>query len=382
MKQQILTGADRIDTYSDLFEGQRIGLITSPTGVLNDLSSTIDKFNDDYTLTALFSPEHGVRGDQQDGEHILSYVDAKTNVKVFSIYGNKRTPTLEELDEIDVLVYDIQDVGSRYYTFIYSMSNAMIVAKKKNIPFVVLDRPNPISGLYPEGSPMTEECVSFVGMYDIPQRYSLTPGELALMLNEKEQINSDLNVVPMKGWKRKYFLDDLELQWINPSPNIASFEAALCYNGTCLFEATNLSEGRGTTRPFEMIGAPWVNSEALAEELNRWALNGVYFRPISFVPQFHKHKGVLCHGVQVHVLDKHKFRPLETGLVMLNVVKKQGGEKFMFTSPRNEVGDFTIDLFYGSNEARKQFFLEKLLETIYVYSAAYEKQYERYWLYE
>jgi uncharacterized protein YbbC (DUF1343 family) len=382
MKHTIKCGADRIDEYRHLFSGRKIGLITTPTGVLSDLTSSIDKFYADYDLRALFAPEHGVRGDQQDGAAINSYMDKKTGVPVFSIYGEKRTPVAEELADVDMLVYDIQDVGSRFYTFIYSMANSMSVAKEREIPFVVLDRPNPIGGLNPEGSPMSEGCTSFIGMYDIPQRYSLTVGELALLLNDREKIHSDLHVIPMIGWKRDYYLDDLEYSWINPSPNIASFDAILLYNGTCLFEATNLSEGRGTTRPFEMIGAPWLDADEFADRLNAQNIPGVIFRPTSFIPQFHKFKGELCHGVQIHLLNKRIVRPVELGLRMVRVAMDLSGENFRFTVPRHEVGEYTIDLMFGSPKARKSFDINQLLKIIDSYSAAYRELYKNYWLYQ
>lgn len=375
-------GADRIDEYRELFADKRIGLITTPTGVLSNLTSTIDKFASDYDLIALYAPEHGVRGDQQDGAAVVSYIDGKTKIPVYSMYGAKRFPSIEELSDVDVLVYDVQDVGSRYYTFIYSMANSMAVAKEKGIPFVVLDRANPISGLYPMGTPMSDGCRSFIGLYDIPQRYALTCGELAMLFNEEENLGVSLQVVPLSCWQRSSFFDDFGSTWINPSPNIASFDACLLYNGTCLFEGTNISEGRGTTRPFELIGAPWIDASAYADVLNGRELPGVVFRPISFIPQFHKFKGEVCNGVQVHVTDKKQMNPLMVGLCMVYEAKRMYGDWFEFTKPRHEIGDFTMDLLVGSDKVRKGYDLKDIESIMMDYSQKYERYYKKYWMYQ
>lgn len=347
-KPLVRCGADRIGEYESLFYGRKLGLVTNPSGVLADLTSTADKFARDYNLCAFYAPEHGVRGDRQDGQAVSSYIDEATGVPVHSIYGERRIPSQEALKEIGMMVFDIQDVGSRYYTFLYSMTNCMIACARKGIPFVVLDRPNMISGLMPEGTPMEPECTSFIGMYDFPQRYALTCGELAMMANEAFHIGAELTVVSMEGWKRDMYWEDTGLAWINPSPNIASVDAAVLYNGTCMFEGTTLSEGRGTTRPFELIGAPWMNAREYGDALNSLSCPGVYFRPSSFTPMFGKHAGKLCHGVQVHVTDRTEVRPVELGVMMVLTARDVGGEDFAFTPPRHERGDFTIDLLFGS----------------------------------
>ncbi len=351
-KKTVLCGADRIDEYSEIFCKKRLGLVTNPSGVLRDLSATADKLARDYYLTALYAPEHGVRGDQQDGQSIESYIDKSTGVTVHSIYGKKRKPEQKDLEPIDMMVYDIQDVGSRYYTYIYTMTNCMISCKEKGIPFVVLDRPNMIGGLSPEGTHMEEGCTSFIGMYDFPQRYSLTCGELAKYVNVRFQIDAEVIVIPMEGWKRDMYWEDTGLPWINPSPNLASSDAALLYNGTCLFEGTTLSEGRGTTRPFELIGAPFMDGKRFADVLNQSGCSGVHFRPASFIPMFGKHTGELCHGVQIHVLDKRSVKPVELGVKMLLTVRDLGSDNFAFTPPRHEKGEFTVDLMFGSSLLR------------------------------
>lgn len=377
----ILFGADRLDEYKDLFQNKRIGLITTPTGVLSDLSCTIDAFDRMFDLEAMFSPEHGVRGDHQDGASVDFYIDQKTRKPVYSIYGEKREPSISELEDLDILVYDIQDVGSRYYTFLYSMTNSMKKAKERGIPFVVLDRPNPIGGLNPEGSQLEEKNRTFIGLYDYPQRFSLTPGEFAKMVNTEQKIGADLFVVPMKGWTRDMFYCELGKPWINPSPNIASYDSIVLYNGTCLFEGTNLSEGRGTTRPFELIGAPWIDGEKYADKLNSYHLDGVKFRQASFIPMFHKHSGKVCNGVQVHVIDYKKVKPLQLGLTMLKEAIEIGGENFQFTAPRHEIGDYTIDLLFGSDSIRKCFDMDEIRYKMERYSKEYSERYSSYWIY-
>ena len=353
MESKILCGADRIDEYRSIFAGKRLGLVTNPSGVQRDFRATADKLAREYTLTAMYSPEHGVRGDRQDGQDIDTYVDEETGVTVYSIYGKKRSPDPEDLAGIDMMVYDIQDVGSRYYTYLYTMTNCMTVCARLGIPFVVLDRPNLIGGLSPEGTHMRDDCRSFIGMYDIPQRFSLTCGELACLINREFGIGARLEVVPLKNWTRSMYWADTGLPWINPSPNIAGPDAALLYNGTCLFEGTTLSEGRGTTRPFELIGAPWLNAVRFAAALEAQDCPGVRFRPAGFVPMFGKHAGELCRGVQVHVTDPRRVRPVELGVKMLLTARYQGGEEFAFTAPRHEQGDYTADLLFGSDLLRR-----------------------------
>lgn len=351
---KVFCGADRIMEYAGLFEGKKIGLITNPSGVLRDLTATADFIHENFNLVAMYSPEHGVRGNAQAGDKISAYIDEQTGVTVYSIYGEHRFPKPEILDGIDVMVYDIQDIGSRYYTFIYSMANCMEACAKFNIPFVVLDRPNPIGAVYPEGSKMEDECHSFIGQYPILQRYALTCGELANLFNCEYGFGAELTVVPMTGWKRSLMFSDIDLPMINPSPNIASVDAEVLYNGTCLFEGSNLSEGRGTTRPFEYIGAPWINAEQFANELNAMRLPGVQFRQIFFTPVFHKHVGTLCAGVQVHVIDRTKVIPVELGVRMFLKAKELSGTQFEFVHPRHELGDYTIDLLMGSNIMRRE----------------------------
>ena len=382
MGREVLCGADRIHEYGSLFYGKRLGLITNPTGLRKDLSSTADYLAGGYSLKAMYAPEHGVRGDRQDGQDIQSYMDKNTGVQVFSIYGERRAPSDEMLDGIDLMIYDIQDVGSRYYTYIYSKANCMEACGRLGIPFVVLDRPNPISGLWPEGTHMEDHCRSFIGMYDFPQRYALTCGELARLINERFGIGVSLTVIPMKGWSRDMMWFQTGLTWVSPSPNMPTPEAALLYNGTGMFEGTTLSEGRGTTHPFEIIGAPWLDAGYFARALEERKCPGVRFRPVSFIPMFHKHAGILCHGVQVHVTDWFKVRPVELGVNMVLVAEEQSGRYFSFTPPKHEVGDYTMDLLFGSPGMRREGVSpEEIGQKIRRDTGDYVKYWKDYWEY-
>ncbi|HEY4554057.1 MAG TPA: DUF1343 domain-containing protein [Bacillaceae bacterium] len=306
----------------DLIEGKRVGLITNPTGVDQNLNSIVDLlYNDpDVELTALYGPEHGVRGDAQAGQYVEYYIDEVTGLPVYSLYGKTRKPTPEMLENLDVLVFDIQDVGTRFYTYIYTMALAMEAAKEKGIPFIVLDRPNPLGGTKVEGPVLDPAFASFVGQYAIPLRHGMTVGELAKLFNSEFGIGADLTVVEMKGWKRKSYFDETGLEFVLPSPNMPTLDTALVYPGAALIEGTNVSEGRGTTKPFELIGAPFINSTELARELNALKLPGVTFRAASFTPTFSKHSGKLSHGVQIHVTDRDAYQPVETGLHLVKTI--------------------------------------------------------------
>lgn len=354
--KKILCGADQLEARTDLFMHRRIGLVTNPSGMRCDYVSTADWFARNTALAALYAPEHGVRGDAQDGQSIRSYTDRRTGALVYSIYGETRRPLPEMLSGIDLLVYDIQDVGSRYYTFIYTMANCMEAAAHSGIPFVVLDRPNPLGGLQVCGTHLRGDCRSFVGMYDIPQQYGLTCGELAGHFNRTQRFGCELTVVPLQNWQRGDFGCELALPQISPSPNLPSFESILLYNGTCLFEGTNVSEGRGTTKPFQFVGAPFIDAEAYAQKLNRLALPGVFFRPAYFTPVCSKHSGSLCCGVQIHLTDYRAVRPLYVGAAMIVTLREMYPEQLRFVPPNHEKGDFTLDLLWGSDALRTQLF--------------------------
>ena len=324
----IRSGADRIleAPYLEWIRGKRAGLITNPTGVTSQLVSTWELLaqHPEVEVVALFGPEHGIGGQAQAGDHVSDYGT------VYSLYGDTRAPTTEMLKDVEVLIYDIQDVGVRFYTYISTMYLSMRAAKEKHIPFIVLDRPIPIDGSRVEGPVSQSEHTSFVGLPGLPIRYGMTPGELAQMLNEEENLGSDLRVVPLDDWNRHEWYDQTALAWILPSPNMPTLTSAIVYPGFGLIEGTNLSEGRGTTLPFELVGAPWLNGQELARRMNRLQLAGVRFRLQSFTPTFSKYQDQPCHGVQIHILDRSTFQPLDAVLHLLTEVRRLHPEQLEF----------------------------------------------------
>lgn len=342
----------------DLIAGKRVGLITNHAGVNRRLESTVDLLaqHPDVQLTALFAPEHGLRGDVQAGESVATFTDDRTGLPVYSLYGPTRAtrkPSAAMLENVDVLVCDLQDGGSRYFTYLSTMGYAMEAAAEQEVPFIVLDRPNPIGGVAIEGNLPVNEFLSFVGAYSVPIRHGLTLGEFARFINIEHEIGAELIVVPMEGWRRDMYFWETGLPWVQPSPNVPTPMTLVAYPGTCLFEGTNLSEGRGTTRPFEWLGAPWIDGYAWAETMNSLNLPGVMFRPVYFTPTFSKHEGTLCQGVEVHVTDVRSFRPVETGLHLLATARAQDEEAFAWVPPMGEIGEWFIDLLAGTDELRR-----------------------------
>jgi uncharacterized protein YbbC (DUF1343 family) len=352
-----------LEKHLDLVKGKRVGLITNPTGTDGLLRSTIDLFlaNPSVKLVALYGPEHGVRGNAQAGQYVPFYVDRKYtipeyNLPVFSLYGQSMKPEagmLKNIDEfmrsfdtkekgkvpeaamvegIDVMIFDIQDVGTRVYTYVATMAYAMQAAAENGIEFVVLDRPNPINGADMEG-PILEypEFSSFIGLFPIPERHGMTIGELAGLFNDKFLARkAKLTVVPMEGWRRQMWFDETGLPWVIPSPNMPTLDTAIVYPGLVALEGTNLSEGRGTTKPFELFGAPWIDGYELAKALNGLGLSGVRFREAWFTPSFSKFQGQLCGGCQVHVTDRNAFRPFAAALHIIKTVRDMYPDKFAF----------------------------------------------------
>lgn len=297
---------------------KRVGVLShqaSVDGRLRHMTSLLHAR--DIRITALFAPEHGLWGTAQDQVPIVSGNEPVLKAPIFSLYGNRRAPGAEILKGIDVLVCDLQDVGSRYYTFIWTMALALQACARRRKKFIVLDRPNPINGVAMEGPVLDLHYASFVGLYPLPVRHGMTIGEIALWLNDRFHLGADLDVIRMKGWKRRMYFEETGLPWILPSPNMPTVDTAVVYPGGCLAEGTNLSEGRGTTRPFELLGAPYVNPEQLAGLLNREGLPGVAFRSCRFEPTFHKFIGQSCGGVQIHVRDRKAFKPFLTTLTLL-----------------------------------------------------------------
>lgn len=365
-----------LDDKKDLIEGKRVGLITNPTGVDQNLNSIVDILHNDpdVELTALYGPEHGVRGSAQAGEYVEYYIDEKTGLPVYSLYGKTKKPTPEMLENIDVLLFDIQDVGTRFYTYIYTMAYAMEAAKENNIPLIVLDRPNPQGGTKVEGPVLDMKYSSFVGNYSIPLRHGMTVGELAELFNEEFEIGAELTVVKMNGWKREMYYDDTSLPFVMPSPNMPTLETALVYPGAALIEGTNVSEGRGTTKPFELIGAPFINADDLAGHLNSLNLPGVTFRAASFTPSFSKHAGKLSHGIQIHVTHRDAFKPVETGLHIVKAIHDMYPEDFEFRA-ENSAGISFFDNLMGNGWVREDIEEGKPVEEI---SSKWQKELKQF----
>ena len=351
------TGAEADVDVSRALAGKRLGLITNPTGVTKSLEATLDVLHRDprFRLAAAFGPEHGLRGDVQDALHVGDFRDESTGVMVYSLYGANRRPTAEALADVDALIFDIQDVGVRFYTYISTMLLAMRACAELEKEFIVLDRPNPISGSLVEGGILDQRFTSFVGACPVPTRHGLTVGELAMWANETLGIGCELTVCKVTGWKRSMWADETDLPWVMPSPNIPSLDTATVYPGACFVEGTNLSEGRGTTRPFELIGAPWADGSALAGRLNSLGLAGCRFRPVFFEPTFSKHAGEVCGGVQIHVLDRDVFRPVRTGAYILATIHKLYPDRFQWigTPEQQAAGRLHIDLLTGTDELRR-----------------------------
>ena len=382
MKVKVNSGIDNLEKYTQVFKGKRLGLITGPTGVNKKLVSTIDILHEKYNLVALFSPEHGVRGDIQAGVKVDDYIDPATGIPVYSLYGDKRKITKEMLSKIDLLVFDIQDVGSRFYTFLYTLTYAMESCKENNKPIIVLDRINPLGGNIVQGNLLEKGFESFVGKYPIPTRYGLTIGEFALYINSKFKINADLTVVPCTGWNRNLYYDGTDLVWVQPSPNIPTIDSAFIYSGTCIFEGTNLSEGRGTTRPFEIIGAPWLNNKRLIAIMNFKNYEGVMFREVYFTPTFSKYVSILCSGIQIHVTDRNKVNPFILALDILLEIKAMQSSEFDYIPPYASGAQPFINLITGSDKTRShEGSLNELLEKMHINCDEYlieKKLYELY----
>lgn len=380
-KIKVKNGIDRIDTALPMLSGAKVGLITNQTGVDRSLTSTIDILNNYGLLHCLFSPEHGIRGDGQAGEGINDGFDSATGLRIYSLYGGSTHIPKEVLDELDIVAFDIQDIGARFYTYTSTLFHAMLSCAAAGKRVVVFDRINPIGGVHPEGTVLERRFSSFVGMFPVATRHNLTVGEYARFINETERIGCDLTVVTCEGWKRDCFYDDTDLVFIPPSPNMPSVDTCLCYIGTCLAEGTNLSEGRGTVKPFEMLGAPWLDNLRVAEAVNTMALGGVIARPCSFTPTFSKYSSKLCRGIQLHITDRRSFKPFETALRLLEYIRNTHSE-FDFILPQNKSANAFIDLLLGTAEWRKTYFdIERFLEGQNNKLSEYEERIKDYYLY-
>ncbi|MHB1458931.1 MAG: exo-beta-N-acetylmuramidase NamZ family protein [Armatimonadota bacterium] len=351
--EPVMTGLDvlKADDFQ-LLRGLRIGVAANQTAVTSDLMHITDLFHvNGIDIRAFFAPEHGIRGEMQDGVGITSCIDKQTGIPVYSLYGDVKAPTADMMQNLDAVVFDIQDIGCRYYTFIWTMAFIMQSCAEHGRKMIVLDRPNPITGSHVEGGSIASGFTSFVGMYPVPVRHGLTVGEMALYLNTEHSIGAELTVVPCNGLTRQMWFDETGLPWVAPSPNMPTPQTALLYPGTCLIEGTNVSEGRGTTKPFELIGAPWIDPYELAEYLNSMSLPGTDFRPVWFKPEFSKYKGLSCGGVQVHVLNRDEFMPVQTGLHLVYALHHLYPADFRFREV-DASGRSFFDLLAGTDEIR------------------------------
>ena len=339
--------------------GLRVAIVCNPASIDAHFEHVIDRFSREETLTiaAIFGPQHGFRADVQDNMIETAHAsDPQCRVPVYSLYSETREPTAEMLRGVDVLVVDLQDIGARIYTFIYTMANCLRAGQKHGVPVIVCDRPNPIGGLQLEGPVLERGFESFVGQFPIPMRHGMTIAELARLFNEAGRIGADLTVVRMEGWTRDMYFDDTSLPWVMPSPNMPTLETAVVYPGTVLFEGTNASEGRGTTRPFEIIGAPWVDPDRVAGRLNAYGLPGVHFRPAVFEPTFQKHARTTCGGCQIHVVDRTVYPPVEAGVAVLAECRHADPTQFAWRPPPYEYEQhrLPIDILAGSERLRQQ----------------------------
>jgi len=364
----MLLGSERLLGTKRL-NGLRVGVLANPASIDHDFGHIVDRLSaaTNCKLGAIFGPQHGFNSDVQDNMIESPHAkDHRRNVPIFSLYSETREPTSEMLDLIDVLVIDIQDVGARIYTFIYTMANCLRAAARQELPVVVCDRPNPIGGTEVEGPMLERGYESFVGQFPIPMRHGMTVAELARLFNKHLGIGADLEVIPMQGWSREMYFDDTDVPWVMPSPNMPTLDTAIVYPGTVLFEGTMLSEGRGTTRPFELIGAPWLDGDQLASRMNDVGLPGVHFRPAGFEPTFQKHARVPCGGCQIHVTSRVDFEPVKTGVSLLRECFGLAPKQFKWRDPPYEYehDKMPIDILAGSAELREQIKRQAPLEEI------------------
>lgn len=351
-------GIDRLlELERRILAGRRIGVVCNPASVDGQLRHTADRLIADpgIAVAALFGPQHGFRSDLQDNMIETPHTqDARRRVPVYSLYSETREPTANMLRDIDTLVIDLQDVGTRVYTYVYTMANCMRAAARHGVHVVVCDRPNPVGGEEVEGTRLDPVFASFVGQFPIPLRHGMTIGELARLFNDEFGIHCSLDVIPLAGWHRSMYFDETGVPWVLPSPNIPTLDSAIVYPGAVLFEGTMLSEGRGTTRPFELIGAPWIDGDRLSDAMNARQLPGVHFRSVFFEPTFQKHARQTCGGCQLHVLDRRRFRPVRTAVELIDEFRRQSPDKFAWREPPYEYehDKQPIDILFGSDRLR------------------------------
>ncbi len=344
---------------SGRLRGTRVGIVCNHASVDRGFSHVIDRLAaaEDVRLAAIFGPQHGFRSDVQDNMIETPHRDDPSRrVPIYSLYSETREPTAEMLRGLDALVIDLQDIGARIYTYIYTMANCLRACGRHGTPVIVCDRPNPIGGDDIEGALLVSGYESFVGLFPIPMRHGMTIGELARFFNDRFGLGATLEVVAMQGWDRRMYADDTGLPWVMPSPNMPTLDTAIVYPGTVLFEGTMLSEARGTTRPFELVGAPWIEAERFAREMNTLELPGVFFRPAVFEPTFQKHARQPCGGCQIHVTDRGAFKPVLTGAALIQMFRRFDPEAFAWRQPPYEYEHekLPIDILAGSDTLRQQ----------------------------
>jgi uncharacterized protein YbbC (DUF1343 family) len=382
-KKKVLIGLDLMErTWPKKLRNARVGLVAHPASVNGKLEHAVSLCltSKKFRLTTLFGPQHGILGQTQDNMiEWEGFRDAQTGLPVYSLYGKTRKPRPEMLADVDALVIDLQDVGSRYYTFIWTLELCMQACSEAGKSVIVLDRPNPIGGHRMEGPMLDPEFASFVGLRPLPVRHGMTIGEIGAYLRDAFHPGLDYDVIPMQGWKRTMWYDKTGLPWVMPSPNMPTLDTALVYPGMCLFEATNISEGRGTTRPFELFGAPFIHAETIVNVLGEFKLPGVIFRPLSFQPTFQKHAGQLCGGAQLHVTDREKFRPFKTGVAILKAIHNTYPRDFKWKQPPYEYEEINmpIDILAGTKRLRKDIELWKDLDKMEKWWMEEAKRFEK-----
>ena len=387
----VLYGIDVLlkERISDL-KDQRIGLITNQASLNQNFESSLELFesHSELDLKSILSPQHGFWSEKQDNMiESEDFIHPVFKIPVFSLYGRVRKPTEEMIFQLDTVVFDLQDVGTRVYTYASTMAYAMQACREFNKKFVILDRPNPINGVNIEGCVLNPAFKSFVGLYPIPMRHGLTLGEMATLFNKEYNINADLEVIPLDGWKREMWYDEINKPWMNPSPNMPSLDCAVVYPGTVALEGTNISEGRGTTRPFELFGAPFINPYEVRDRLEKENLPGVFFRPTSFQPVFNKWKEKQCGGLQIHVFDRTSYKPFITGIALIKAVRHLYPENFEWLQPpyEYEYEKLPVDIIYGTDIIRKHIeadsSLKEIEESWQDKLAAYDKLRKNFLLY-
>jgi len=351
-------GSDLLLASSRL-KGARVGIVCNHASLDRGFLHIVDRLAaaPDVTLAAIFGPQHGFRSDVQDNMIETPHADDPARrVPVYSLYSETREPTAAMLAGLDFLVIDLQDIGARIYTYIYTMANCLRASARHGVRVIVCDRPNPIGGTDVEGALLVEGFESFVGQFPIPMRHGMTIGELARLFNEHFAIGASLEVVQMEGWQREMYSDATDLPWVMPSPNMPTLDTAIVYPGTVLFEGILISEGRGTTRPFELIGAPWIEAESFARQMNTLTLPGAYFRPAVFEPTFQKHAKQTCGGCQIHVTDRQQFQPVLVGVALIAMFHQVDPARFAWRQPPYEYehDKMPIDILAGSDMLRRQ----------------------------